>query len=292
MRPASSELFPPIPPDTANAARFVFSRSNFYFAIGNHANHLFSGLILNYPFRGAHHPDRTMAMLYLITIFQFVDTLSDSQAADALQYRVDWKYALHLPLSYRGLDGSILCKFRQWLLVNRDSQSNLQRVLARLAEITMVARKRALCLQTNTLVQSVCLQNRVEMVWLAVSEVLGALAIKNPEWLYKVTLPHWYERYGQQRTTSYLAAESLEQEALAQAIGLDGAYLLKMIADAEMPELENLPGVSALKRVWREQYLQSDENISWRNTACAGCTSNKLSLDQSNPKIEINRREN
>lgn len=45
--------------------------------------------------------------LALVTCFQFAEGLSDSQAADAVRSRIDWKYALSLPLDLPGFDDSV-----------------------------------------------------------------------------------------------------------------------------------------------------------------------------------------
>src|SRR4051812_7509057 len=42
------------------------------------------------------------SMLTLVTIFQFLEDLPDREAARAVAVRLDWKYALHLPVGYRG----------------------------------------------------------------------------------------------------------------------------------------------------------------------------------------------
>jgi len=47
----------------------------------------------------------------LVTIFQFLENLTDRQAADAVR-RVDWKYALALGLKTPGFDFSVLSEFR------------------------------------------------------------------------------------------------------------------------------------------------------------------------------------
>ena len=46
-------------------------------------------------------------------LLQFKERLSDRQAQDASQERVDWKYALHLPMYSPGLSPKMLCKYRQ-----------------------------------------------------------------------------------------------------------------------------------------------------------------------------------
>jgi transposase len=50
--------------------------------------------------------------LAFVTIFQFLEKLSDRAAANALRVRLDWKYALHLPLNYAGFKFSVLSEFR------------------------------------------------------------------------------------------------------------------------------------------------------------------------------------
>src|SRR4051812_36093270 len=44
------------------------------------------------------------SLLALVTIFQFLEDLPDREAARAVVVRLDWKYALHLPLEYLGFD--------------------------------------------------------------------------------------------------------------------------------------------------------------------------------------------
>ena len=54
--------------------------------------------------------------LALITIMQFVEGLSDRQAAHAVRAYLDWKYALGLALEDRGFDFSVLSEFRTRLI--------------------------------------------------------------------------------------------------------------------------------------------------------------------------------
>jgi transposase len=42
--------------------------------------------------------------LALVTIFQFIEKLSDRAAADAVRSRIDWKYALSLELTDSGFE--------------------------------------------------------------------------------------------------------------------------------------------------------------------------------------------
>src|SRR5215203_3418217 len=59
-----------------------------------------------FPARG--RPAWSPARLALVLVLQFVEGLTDRQAADAVRARLDWKYALGLDLSDPGFDASVL----------------------------------------------------------------------------------------------------------------------------------------------------------------------------------------
>lgn len=64
-------------------------------------------------------PGISPVILAFVTVFQFMERLPDRQAAEALRMRIDWKYALHLPLAYAGFDYSVLSEFRDRLLAHQ-----------------------------------------------------------------------------------------------------------------------------------------------------------------------------
>src|SRR5258706_7050169 len=57
--------------------------------------------------------------LALVTVLQAIEGLSDRQAAEYVRTRIDWRYALALPLDETGFDHSILTDFRQRLLAGQ-----------------------------------------------------------------------------------------------------------------------------------------------------------------------------
>jgi transposase len=64
-----------------------------------------------------------------VTVFQFLEGLSDRQAAEAVRSRIDWKYALGLELSDAGFDASVLCEFRARLVAHEASERLLEGLL-------------------------------------------------------------------------------------------------------------------------------------------------------------------
>lgn len=265
-----SGLFPPIPTDTAKAVRAVFGSGNFYMITGEQANLLFSGILLDDPARRFQKPVRILADLYLITIFQYLETLPDFQAADAVRDRRDWKYALHLPLNVTGFQASMFCDFRKLLLADQASLQIMQTLLSRFSGIGAPLNGGFLNLDAGQIVARVCLFSRLASIWEAISRALEALAIKRPDWLRAISLPHWYERYSYSRGNLNLRAVSHELEKLAQAIGYDGFYLLKAIAGEG--ELADLPEVASLRHILEEHYKQVEGEVLWRKDTCATCS--------------------
>ena len=69
--------------------------------------------------------------LAMITVMQYMEDLSDRQAADAVRGRLDWKYALSLELGDPGIDASVNGEFRQRLVNAGAEQQLLNKFLAR-----------------------------------------------------------------------------------------------------------------------------------------------------------------
>jgi len=97
---------PLVPDETVRVARAAFPRGNIFIMlrdeIGTLANDEdFAAL---FPTHG--QPAAAPWRLALVTIFQFIEGLSDRAAADSVRSRIDWKYALSLELTESGFDSS------------------------------------------------------------------------------------------------------------------------------------------------------------------------------------------
>ena len=65
---------------------------------------------------------------------QFMENLSDRQAAHAVRARIDWKYALGLDLTNEGFDFSALSEFRTRLVEGSLEQTLLDTLLSHAQE--------------------------------------------------------------------------------------------------------------------------------------------------------------
>jgi transposase len=119
-----------IPADTMHVVRAAFPKGNLYIhlrdALGTiYQDGLFADL---YPGRG--QPAYAPWRLALVTVFQFLENLTDRQAADAVRSRLDWKYALSLELTDPGFDHTVLSEFRTRLVALSAEERFLEAVLA------------------------------------------------------------------------------------------------------------------------------------------------------------------
>ena len=80
-----------------------------------------------YPSLG--QPAESPGRLALVTVLQFVEVLTDREAADAVRARIDWKYVLGLELTDPGFHYSVLTEFRQRLIGHEATQLLLNRIL-------------------------------------------------------------------------------------------------------------------------------------------------------------------
>ena len=83
-----------IPEETAHVARAAFPKGNPYLLIADELGPLYANAQFAALFPTTGQPALDPARLAAITIFQFMEGLSDEQAAAAVASRIDWKYAL------------------------------------------------------------------------------------------------------------------------------------------------------------------------------------------------------
>ena len=81
-----------------------------------------------FPARGK--PAWSPGRLALVLVLQFVEGLTDRQAAEAVRARIDFKYALGLELADPGFDFSVLSEFRDRLVEADAGRRVLDGILA------------------------------------------------------------------------------------------------------------------------------------------------------------------
>jgi transposase len=230
--------------ETARVARAAFPGDNTYLALRDELGTLFADdFAALYPTRG--RPAEAPWRLAPVTVFQFVENLSDRQAADAVRARIDWKYALGLELTDPGFDSSVLCEFRcrrrSWLKACGRQRTDSTHVLAR-----------------------VRVTNRLVSAQETLRHALNVLAVAAPAWLVVNSEAGWLERYARRCDDSRIPAGLEQRQSFARQVGEDGRALLAAIDVPGAPAwLGHLPAVVTLRLSWLQQFYQE-------GASCAG----------------------
>ncbi len=185
-----------VPDDTARVARAAFPRGNpdrrLYDALGSIcADQDFAALC---PTRGK--PAEAPVRLALTTLLQFMEGLSDRQAADAVRARIDWKYLRCLDLTDPGFDHPVLREFRTRLVAGEAAQLLFDTVLTHCREQGLLKVRGRQRTDSTHVLAAVRVLNRLERVGETLRHALSILATVVPDWLRAQVPEEWYARYG------------------------------------------------------------------------------------------------
>lgn len=255
-----------IPEDTAEVAHAAFPNGNLYLQIRDELGTLYTDEDFAHLFPAVGQPCKDPWRLALVTVMQFIENLTDRQAADAVRSRIDWKYVLGLALKDPGFHFSILSDFRSRLINGSAEQILLDNLLEVFkARGWLKARQRQRTDATHV-VAAIRTLTRIEMVGETLRQALNHLATVVPAWLQVRVPTEWYDRYSK----SFEAYRMPKTEAalldLAQQIGQDGWLLLQQVEnETDLNWLSALPALTTLRHVWQQQYDCQETVIHWRD---------------------------
>jgi transposase len=256
---------PPVPEETARVAHAVFPRGNVLMQLRDtlgtiYTDEQFADL---FPIHG--QPAEAPWRLALVTVFQFLEHLTDRQAADAVRSRLDWKYALSLELTDAGFDHTVLSEFRSRLVAGKAEQRLLDLLLERCQEGGWLkARGRQRTDSTHVLAKIRAL-NRVLCVAQTMVYVLNVLSEVAPEWVRAYVPIAWVERYGERLEHERLPQGEEECRDYANQVGADGWTLLQALdASSTADWLKTLPAVTTLRTIWEQQFEPQEKGGQWR----------------------------
>ncbi len=259
---------PTLPDDTVRVAHSPLREGNLFRIVGDQLELLVSDIDTGRL--GAPTDSLPPTMLALITVFQYLEGLSDPQAVAAARRRIDWKYALHLPLNFAGFDHLTLLEFRETLCHDESRREVFDQLLARLHENDLLgfngnaSRKPV---SAMTVLDSVRTLNRLILVMRTMCLTIEALSAADTDFLDAVQRPYWRERYGLAPSGYRPPQDPEKREALALAIGADGFHLIdRLPASAHADTLRGLPEVELLRHVWRWQFDRNTGAVRWRTS--------------------------
>ena len=246
-----------IPAETVRVAQAAFPKGTVIMRLRDAFSALYSDadFAAFYPARG--QPGLTPWRLALVTVFQFLEQLSDRQAADAVRARIDWKYALGLELTDPGFHFSVLTEFRARLVTGGAEHLLLDRMLECFKAHGLVRARSKQRTDSTHVLAAVHDLHLLELVGETLRATLDDLAAIVPDWLREVARPVWFTRYGHRIEDYRLPKRREEREALALEVGADGFVLLDALDAPDAPAAtREVPMVGTLREVWRIHYAR------------------------------------
>jgi transposase len=175
-----------IPTETVRVARAAFPKGTLVTRLRDEFSELYKDEDFRklYPNRG--QPGLPPWRLALVTVFQFLEHLSDRQAADAVRARIDWKYALGLELTDPGFHFSVLTEFRARLVTNQGEHLLLDQMLERFKAHGLVKARGKQRTDSTYVLAAVHDLSLLELIAETIRAALDDLAATVPDWLRAV----------------------------------------------------------------------------------------------------------
>ena len=247
-----------IPNDTAQVGHEILKEDDPYRLVGDGVNGFlslkdFAGLYSELG-RGGICP----IILSLITVFQFLENIPDRAAARWAVTRIDWKYALHLPLTWLGFNFSSLSNFRQRLLKHGAERLVFEKVLEWARSLGCVKKYGKQRSDSTHLLGCVERLSRLELVWETLRVTLGAIEAVMPQWYKEVIPAAFHEAYVKRHSDWRLSKAEVKAEM--QKAGSDGFWLLDHLNDGTPHIILGLAEVETFRTVWNQQFERQPDS--------------------------------
>ncbi len=204
--------------------------------------------------------------LALVTVLQAIEGLTDRQAAEAVHTRIDWLYALALPLDDPGFDYSILSDFRQRLLAAQAHDLILDPILQLCRERGWLKARGKQRTDATAVLARVRALNSLESVGESLRAALNALAQQDPAWLAEHLNPEWFDRSVHRFELARFPKAETQRQLLRQQVGQDVAELLACIDEETTPQsVRSEPTVTLLRQVFAQHYEGQGQQVRWRD---------------------------
>ncbi len=256
---------PPVPGVTACVAHAAFPHGNVVMQLRDALGTIYTDEVFADLFPTHGQPAEAPWRLALVTVFQFMEGLTDRQAADAVRDRLAWKYALSLELTDPGFDHTVLSEFRSRLVEGNAERRLLDLLLQRCREggwLKAGGRQRT---DSTHVLAKIRALNRMLCVAQTMVYVLNVLSEVAPEWVRAHVPAEWVERYGERLEHERLPKEEQERQQYANQVGSDGWMLLDALEAPDTADwMKTLPAITTLRTIWEQQFEAREQGGRWR----------------------------
>lgn len=244
-----------IPAEVAELGETILAQDDPYRLIGNAVNEMLSledfAPLYSQEGRGAICP----IILGLVVIFQFLENIPDREAAKWVKVRLDWKYALHVPLRWEGFHYSTLSNFRGRLLEQGEERLLFEKVLGWVREQGLLKKQGKQRTDSTHVLGQVANLSRLERLWETLRLVLRAIEGTAGGWYGERIPAAFHEAYSERRHDWQLS--QAEVKRATKRAGQDGFWLLDEVAASAPEMVQQLAEVATLRTIWEQTFSRS-----------------------------------
>lgn len=262
-----------MPADTAELGRRLLPDGDVYRVIGESLADVVRDADFAELYEGTGRAAIPPSVLALVTVFQFLEGVPDRQAARAVAVRLDWKYALHLPLADAGFAFTVLCRFRQRVLAGGQEALLFEAVLGKVKALGLLKRRKQRTDATGVLAavrELTQLETATETLRLAVRAIEAA----ESSWA-RATLPASYRERHARTVPDYRLSEA-ERAATLRETAEAGSWLLERLAAAPAA-VRGLEAVGVLGVVWAQRFERGPDGAARPREDPPACTERIIS---------------
>lgn len=203
----------------------------------------------------------------LLTIIQYVERLTDAELAEAIERRMELRYALHLATPSPRLNPRSLCAFRRRTVTDPKCRGLFEEMFKTIyPEITSTAMKEELSI--DDVLNSICEHQIQASIMEAMLTSMEALSANHFSWLRAIALPHWYQRYNRSLIAGTFSTSLQKQEVRRDDLLGDIQHLLYEIHESTSPDIMEMPEIKNLALIWgqlveRQSMKNCNQCINW-----------------------------
>lgn len=258
----------PIPEETTRVAQLAFPKGTVAMKLRDAFQQLYQDESFQTLYSRRGPPAFSPWRLALVTVLQFMENLSDRQAADAVRGRIDWKYALAPELTDPGFHFSVLSEFRA-RLVDRSAHGLLLDLMVERFRGEQLLKARGKQRTDSTHVLAAVREiHLTELIAETLRAALNDLATVEPGWLRDVAPSAWFDRYSWRIEDKHWPHTPPARTTYLIQVGQDGFALLDAIQAHDAGEsrivLVERAAIQILRRVWDHHFQRQAEACRWK----------------------------
>jgi len=274
-----------MPADIAALGHKLLPPTNPYRVIGDHLAELLDDAQFADLYEPIGRAALSPALLALVTLFQYMEDIPDREAAEQVVVRLDWKYALHLPVDDPGFDFTCLCYFRRRLLEHDAERLVFEEILGKIQALGFVKKRGKQRTDSVAVLGAVRQLGVLELVSETLRLAVRALEQTDPAWVTQEVPASFVADYAHRRTEYQLSVQE-RQEALGQ-VGQDGFWLLERLAATACTEVQALEAVEVLRTVWAQRFERGAGRVHVR-AQTVDCT--ELIVTPHDPGVRVGEK--